>query len=114
MIVKDGEGATKLVKITVKNAKTDSDAKKAAMRVANSCLVKTAFFGEDVNWGRIMGALGSSGATFDMNKVALLFNNIAAVQNGQSIEQNISRLKKTVKKKEVDLLIDLKNQPLSF
>jgi len=56
-----------------------------------------------------MGALGSSGASFDMNKVALLFNNIAAVQNGQGIEQNISRLKKTVKKNEIDLLIDLKN-----
>lgn len=109
MIVKDGEGATKLIKITVKNALTDSDAKKAAMQVANSCLVKTAFFGEDFNWGRIMGALGSSGASFDMNRVALFFNNIAAVQNGQGIEKNILRLKKTIKKSEIDLLIDLKN-----
>lgn len=109
MIVKDGEGATKLIKITVKNAKTDSDAKKAAMQVANSCLVKTAFFGEDFNWGRIMGALGSSGASFDMNHVALFFNKIAAVQNGRGIEKNILRLKKTVKKSEIDLLIDLKN-----
>jgi glutamate N-acetyltransferase / amino-acid N-acetyltransferase len=109
MIVKDGEGATKLIKITVKNAETDSDAKNAAMQVANSCLVKTAFFGEDFNWGRIMGALGSSGASFDMNRVALFFNNIAAVKNGQGIEENLSMLKKTVKKKQIDLLIDLKN-----
>jgi glutamate N-acetyltransferase/amino-acid N-acetyltransferase len=109
MIVRDGEGATKLIKIRIKNAKTDSDAKKAAFQVANSCLVKTAFFGEDFNWGRIMGALGSSGASFDMNHVALFINNISAVKNGQGIEKNILRLKKTIKKREIDLLIDLKN-----
>ncbi len=94
MIVKDGEGATKLINIIVEKAKTDADAKKAAMQVANSSLVKTAFFGEDFNWGRILGALGSSGAAFDMNRVNLLFNTIPAVQNGQGIKENITKLNK--------------------
>ncbi len=109
MIVKDGEGATKLINITVEKAKTVTDAKKAAMQVANSSLVKTAFFGEDFNWGRILGALGSSGAAFDMNRVDLFFNGIQAVKNGQGIKDNISKLKKTVKNKEITLLIDLNN-----
>jgi len=108
MIVKDGEGATKLIHIKVIHAASRADAKKAAMQVANSNLVKTAFFGEDFNWGRILGALGSAGARFDMNRVALSFNDIPAVKNGQGIGENIPKLKKTVRKKEIDLLIDLK------
>ncbi len=61
MIVQDGEGATKLVDIVIKGAKTPADAVNGACRVANSSLVKTAFFGQDPNWGRIMAALGRAG-----------------------------------------------------
>jgi glutamate N-acetyltransferase/amino-acid N-acetyltransferase len=108
LIVKDGEGATKLINILVMNAKTASDAKKAALKVANSCLVKTAFFGEDFNWGRIMAALGSSGVLFNTEKVAISLNNIQAVYNGQGIIENIAKLKKSLKKKTIQVTIDLK------
>jgi len=107
MIVQDGEGATKLVTVKLLKAKTKSDAEKAAFRVSNSPLVKTAFFGEDFNWGRIMAALGSSGAIFDPEKVDIYFNGIQAVAAGQAVQENIKKLKKTVKKKEIILSIDL-------
>ena len=60
-IVRDGEGATKFVAITVKGALSTAEAKQAAMAIANSSLVKTAFFGQDANWGRILAAVGYSG-----------------------------------------------------
>jgi len=109
MIVQDGEGATKLIRIQVKGARTAGEAKKAAMTVANSCLVKTAFFGEDFNWGRIMAALGRSGAAFAMQQVDILFNGIRGVGNGQGIRKNVSRLQKTITNKEIEVTIDLKN-----
>lgn len=114
MIVKDGEGATKLITINVLNAKTQSDAKKAALKVANSSLVKTSFFGEDFNWGRIMAALGSSGALFDRGKVDIFFNDIQAVRDGEGAEENINRLKKTVKKNTIRVTVDLKNGRKSY
>ncbi len=107
MIVVDGEGATKLITVNVVNAASRSDALKAARQVANSCLVKTAFFGEDYNWGRILGALGSSGARFEMERVALFFNGIQGVRNGQALTQHLKKLHKTVTKKEIELRIDL-------
>ncbi len=109
MIVKDGEGATKLITIRIVNAKTESDAKKAARKVANSLLVKTAFFGEDFNWGRIMGALGSSGAAMNPEKVTIYFNNIIGVKNGQGIGKNLARLQNTVKQDTINVRIDLHN-----
>src|SRR3972149_3258803 len=71
MIVKDGEGATKFVEINVKRAKNFEDAKKIALSIANSNLVKTALFGEDPNWGRIVSAAGDSGVKFDLDKLKL-------------------------------------------
>jgi len=114
MIVKDGEGATKLLTITVHGAKTQTDAKKSCFAVANSNLVKTAFFGEDFNWGRIMGALGSSGAVFDPAKVALYFNDIPAVSHGMGVLKNSARLKRAVKKRSINVKIDLSNGTHSF
>jgi glutamate N-acetyltransferase/amino-acid N-acetyltransferase len=81
-IVKDGEGATKFVGITVKGAVSTADAKQAAMAIANSCLVKTAFFGQDANWGRILAAVGYSGAQVDPDRVQLLFDDVQMVENG--------------------------------
>jgi glutamate N-acetyltransferase/amino-acid N-acetyltransferase len=107
MIVLDGEGATKLITIRVVRAPTEGDALKAARRIANSCLVKTAFFGEDFNWGRIMGALGSSGARVDQDRVCLSYNGIPAVRRGVALPDNIPQLKATVKKKEIELEVDL-------
>jgi glutamate N-acetyltransferase/amino-acid N-acetyltransferase len=81
-IVKDGEGATKFVKILVSGAKDDSDAKRAAMAIANSSLVKTAFFGQDANWGRIFAAVGYSGAEVDQSLLSLSFDNVCMAKNG--------------------------------
>jgi len=82
MIVKDGEGATKVVTIEVKGAKSTRDANKIARTIGNSLLVKTALFGEDANWGRFIAAAGRAGVKFDYSKADLFFNNIKAFSNG--------------------------------
>lgn len=84
MIAADGEGATKLVRILVQGAKDETQAKAAAMTVANSPLVKTALFGQDANWGRIMAALGRSGAQFDPYQVDILIDEALLVSKGQA------------------------------
>jgi glutamate N-acetyltransferase/amino-acid N-acetyltransferase len=81
-IVKDGEGATKFVEIRLTGAASDADAKRAAMAVANSSLVKTAFFGQDANWGRIFAAVGYSGATVDPDRLALWFDDVCMAKDG--------------------------------
>lgn len=81
-IVRDGEGATKLVTIRVEGAATPAEAEAAARTIANSNLVKTAFFGEDANWGRIIAALGRSGAIFDQAKVGIAFDQVVMVADG--------------------------------
>jgi glutamate N-acetyltransferase/amino-acid N-acetyltransferase len=82
MVVKDGEGVTKLVEIRVTGAASDTDADKMVDTVAHSNLVKTAFFGEDANWGRIIGALGRSGAPLLPDAVDISFNDVLLVKNG--------------------------------
>lgn len=74
MIVKDGEGATKVVKITVKGARTEKDAQKIARVLGSSIILKSAFFGEDPNWGRIVAGAGMSGVKFDPEKLDLYFD----------------------------------------
>jgi len=107
MIVKDGEGATKLLRIRVTDAHTEADAKKAALQVARSCLVKTAFFGEDFNWGRIIAAIGQSGAVCRADTIGMHFNTIRAVRDGQAVPENRKRLVRTMKKKEITIDINL-------
>lgn len=82
MIARDGEGATKLVKVVVKGAKDHKDADRAARAIANSLLVKTALFGRDANWGRIVCAIGYSGVKFDLNDVSVSLNGLQLVKNG--------------------------------
>jgi glutamate N-acetyltransferase/amino-acid N-acetyltransferase len=81
-LVKDGEGATKIIEIKILGARNREDAKKAAYAIAHSPLVKTAFFGEDVNWGRILCALGHCGANINPNRIDVLFNKVPIVQKG--------------------------------
>ena len=81
-IVKDGEGATKFVEVRVTGATSNADAKRAALAIANSSLVKTAFFGQDANWGRIFAAVGYSGATVDQSRLSLHFNDVCMARNG--------------------------------
>jgi glutamate N-acetyltransferase/amino-acid acetyltransferase len=81
-VVRDGEGATKFVGITVTGAESDADAKRCALSIANSPLVKTAIAGQDPNWGRIVAAVGKSGAAADRDKLAITFGGIQVATEG--------------------------------
>lgn len=108
MIVRDGEGATKLVQIHVQGARDDGDARKAAYSVATSNLVKTAFFGEDANWGRIIAAVGYSGAEVDPNKVEIRFGEVPVVQAGISTGKELEeRATQVLKTPEFTVTVDL-------
>ena len=82
MIVADGEGATKQVTVRVVGARDDEGALNAAQTIANSSLVKTAFFGEDANWGRIIAALGRSDCHLNPDRVAIFFDEVQMVRDG--------------------------------
>ncbi len=83
---RDGEGATKYVEVRVINAETYADAKSAALTVANSPLVKTAIFGEDPNWGRVLCAVGRSGARVVPEKTSLYFGDVKIVDRGEPVK----------------------------
>jgi len=85
MIARDGEGATKLVEVRITGARTPREARQAAEAVANSPLVKTTLFGEDINWGRVMAALGRSGARFDPEAVDLWVDELPVVRRGAGL-----------------------------
>jgi len=107
-IAKDGEGATKMIEVEVKNALSFAEAKKVAKAVINSPLVKTAIFGNDPNWGRILAAVGYSGAEVVADKVDLYLKE-KIVENGQPLKfsrQNIHEYLGS--SKEIKIVIDLK------
>ena len=81
MILKDGEGANKLVAFEVKGAKSEAEARKASMALSNSLLVKTALFGEDPNWGRIASTIGASGIACDDSKLTIHYDNLLIYSN---------------------------------
>ena len=81
-VIRDGEGATKFVEVRVTGAASDSDAQKIALAVANSPLVKTAIAGQDPNWGRIVAAIGKSGAEADRDRITIRFGDIVVAQDG--------------------------------
>jgi glutamate N-acetyltransferase/amino-acid N-acetyltransferase len=81
-VVRDGEGATKLVEVRVTGAASDEDAAKVAFAIANSPLVKTAVAGQDPNWGRIVAAIGKSGAQAERDKLTIRFGDILVARNG--------------------------------
>jgi len=108
-IAKDGEGATKLIEVNAKNAKTEDDAKKIAKSIIESNLVKCAVFGKDVNWGRIMSAMGNSNAAFNENKVDVYFDDKKVVENGKSANYDVEKIKKIMDKENLKITIDLKN-----
>ena len=85
-VVRDGEGATKLVEVRVTGAASAQDARRVALSVANSPLVKTAIAGEDANWGRIVMAVGKSGARADRDRLAIRFGEITVAEAGQRAE----------------------------
>lgn len=106
MIVKDGEGVTKFITVEVKGAKTSSDAKRIAKAVSNSLLVKTALYGKDPNWGRIIAAVGYSGATVKEESIQIFINNICLFDKGiPTMKEN--ELQESLEQKEVQILINL-------
>lgn len=108
MIAKDGEGATKLIKVHVKNASTETDAKKIAKSIVCSDLFRCAVYGNDPNWGRIMCAIGNSETKFDEEKIDVYFNKEKIVKNGISIDFNKEKIVSIMKKDELEVTIDLK------
>jgi glutamate N-acetyltransferase/amino-acid N-acetyltransferase len=82
LIVRDGEGATKLVEVVVTGARTDDEAKRGARAVANSLLVKTALYGNDPNWGRVVSILGASGIRVREDRMDVSFGRVKVVAGG--------------------------------
>jgi glutamate N-acetyltransferase/amino-acid N-acetyltransferase len=103
-IVKDGEGATKFITVHVTGAESEEDADRAARTIANSSLFKTACFGEDANWGRIIAALGRAGAVFDASKVEIAFDDVIMVKQGLGLGAEQERLATAVLKQDVFIL----------
>jgi len=100
-IAADGEGATKVVKVTVKGAATDAAAKAMARAIANSPLVKTAMHGNDPNWGRIVSAAGYAGVPFDPDRCTLTLQGAAVFRNGQPLAFDATALGALLKAAEV-------------
>ena len=108
MIARDGEGATKLVEIAVEGARTTSEAEQVARAVAYSPLVKTAFFGEDANWGRILCAAGYSGVSMNPDRVDIFFDDVDIVRRGQGTgPQKEEQATAVMKKREYKVRINL-------
>lgn len=107
MIAKDGEGATKLIEITVDGAPSERDAYLVASAVAKSPLVKTAMFGEDANWGRIITAAGYSGADFNPGLVDIFIGDLLVCKNGTAQNFDEAQAKKILQEKEIKISIKL-------
>jgi glutamate N-acetyltransferase/amino-acid N-acetyltransferase len=111
MIAKDGEGATRLIEARVKDALNSTDAKLAAKAIVRSPLVKTAIYGKDPNWGRVVAAAGYSGAEVDQKKISLKFSNneneALLVDSGRIVEGKLEDLKKIMESDEIVIEISL-------
>jgi len=107
-IVRDGEGATKLIQINVKNAKSKISAKKISRSIANSPLLKTAIYGKDPNWGRIIMAIGKTYEKVKVDKLKISFGNYLVAKNGLANSNiNDRKLKKYLSRKKININIDL-------
>jgi glutamate N-acetyltransferase/amino-acid N-acetyltransferase len=107
-LVQDGEGATKFIEIVLRGARNNEDAKQAAYAIAHSPLVKTAFFGEDANWGRILCALGHSGAQIHPNRIDVFFDKALIVKNGMGVHPRLEeKAAEVIRKKSFKVTIDL-------
>ncbi|HJH05029.1 bifunctional glutamate N-acetyltransferase/amino-acid acetyltransferase ArgJ [Victivallis vadensis] len=105
-MVMDGEGATKFVTVKVVHSRSKENAKLCAEAVANSLLCKTAWFGGDPNWGRVVAALGYSGATFDPDKTDIYYDGMPVVRQGGDAGTPESALCGIVKQREFTVLVD--------
>jgi glutamate N-acetyltransferase/amino-acid N-acetyltransferase len=107
-IVRDGEGATKFVAVTVTGAKTTRAAKRVGLAIANSPLVKTAIAGEDPNWGRIVMAVGKSGEAADRDRLTIRFGDVLVAEKGWVAESYREELgAEVMRRDEIDIHVDL-------
>ncbi|MDD4321263.1 MAG: bifunctional glutamate N-acetyltransferase/amino-acid acetyltransferase ArgJ [Acidaminococcaceae bacterium] len=107
MIAHDGEGATKFLEVNVIGAASFADAKAAAMAIAKSPLVKTAFFGEDPNWGRVLCAAGYSGAAMDANHTNLSIGGRRLVENGMNVNVPLEELQPIMSEHDISMTVDM-------
>jgi len=107
MIVRDGEGATKFVTVVTEGCKTEKDADAIARAIANSPLVKTALYGNNPNWGRVIMAAGKSGVKFNQKKIDVYFNGFLTVKNGLKADANPEMLKKEFAKQEIEIKVNI-------
>ena len=108
MIARDGEGATKLAEVRIQGGRSAREARLAAEAVATSPLVKTTLFGQDINWGRIMAALGRSGAHFDPTRVDLFVDEVPVVRRGESLgEEAEAAANRRLRRREFALIAGL-------
>ena len=104
----DGEGATKFVTVTVKGARSEKDASRAARAIAKSPLAKTSWFGKDPNWGRVLAAVGYSGADVDDMKTEVFYDGVWAFRRGETAdEKQLKRLEKVLEKDAFEIIVDL-------
>jgi len=107
-IVRDGEGATKFISITVTGAENDKAAKTIALAIANSPLVKTAIAGEDANWGRIVMAVGKSGEAANRDRLSITIGGVAVAEQGLRVENyDETPIAKHMKGDEIDITVDV-------
>ncbi len=107
MMVRDGEGATKFIEVKISGAASYADAKTAAFSIANSNLVKTAMYGADPNWGRIVSAVGNSQIKLDPEKINVFFNGIHVVRNNAPVPGGREKAKGLLKGKDITIPIEL-------
>jgi glutamate N-acetyltransferase/amino-acid N-acetyltransferase len=107
-ICRDGEGVTKVVRILVSGGRTQAEARQVAKAIGTSSLVKTALFGEDANWGRIMAAVGRAGAPVDANKIGLAIEGVPVVKAGAGLGKTAEQaIEKLVRRREFSISVTL-------
>ena len=107
MIVKDGEGATKLAEVIVVGADSCSDAENIARSISNSLLVKTALFGQDPNWGRIVDAVGYANSNINPDKLKVYIGDCPVFEFGKKASADKQKLNEYMKNHEIKILIDV-------
>ncbi len=114
-VVADGEGASKFITVNVKNSKLEKESKNIAFSIANSPLVKTAIAGEDPNWGRIIMAIGKSGATINLNKLSIKFGDLNVVYKGRLYHNyNEDEVSDYMKNSNIEITVDVASGTKNF
>ena len=114
-VVADGEGASKFIKIDIKDCNSEDDAKKIGFSIANSALVKTAIAGEDPNWGRIVMAIGKAGVAINFERLSIKLGDISIIHNGKiSSNYNEQQASDYMKNDNIDIVVSIFNGSKNF